>query len=100
MPNSHRASTPRMPYGWGMPRTKIHQTLDTLHEQIRDPSAFDAAARAHLREILGEIEEALRTDQVNEHLGERVREIITAFETTHPKIATALHGIVDSLSRL
>ena len=83
-----------------MPRSKIHATLDTLHQQLREQTALDESDPAHLREVLHVIEDALRADQVGEQIGDRVKQSVAAFETNHPTIATALHGIIDSLAKL
>ena len=83
-----------------MPRSKIHETLDTLHEQLRDPAKLDESDRKHLSEVLQEIDAALRAETVGEHIGDRVKQSVAEFETRHPTIATALHGILESLSKL
>lgn len=89
-----------MQYDGRMPRSKIHETLSTLHEQLRDQSAFDDADRTHLREVLSDIEAALEADQIGDNIGERVKQTVAAFEVKHPTIATALHGLMESLSKL
>ena len=89
-----------MRYDAGMPRKQIHDTLDTLHQQLRDAKDFDEADRQHLSEILQEIADALRADEVHADLGDRVKQSVATFETRHPTIATALHGILESLAKI
>ncbi len=83
-----------------MPRKKLHETIETLHAQLQADKPLDEADKAHLTQILHDIEKTLDADEPDEGFGDRINEAITEFETSHPAIAAGFNELVRLLKRL
>ena len=80
-----------------------HQPLEELLTELR--AAIDANERgagndAELARLAGRVEERIRLQDDEGDLVEELREEVTRFEVTHPKLAAAIGRAADALSAL
>ncbi|MGV3760461.1 MAG: DUF4404 family protein [Actinomycetota bacterium] len=80
-----------------------HQPLEELLAELR--AAIDANERgaendAELARLAGRVEDRIRLQDDEGDIVEELREEVTRFEVTHPKLAAAIGRAADALSAL
>lgn len=82
----------------------LHRQLESLHQELARTTAVDAAARALLITLVGDITRLLGQSNLSasEHhtLTERLDELAVHFEAEHPALGSAIRQIMDTLSRV
>lgn len=82
----------------------LHRRLESLHQELAKTTAVDAAARALLITLVGDITRLLGQSNLSasEHhtLTERLDELAVHFEAEHPALGSAIRQIMDTLSRV
>jgi vacuolar-type H+-ATPase subunit I/STV1 len=80
-----------------------HQPLEELLAELRaaiDENERGAANDAELARLAGRVEDRIRLQDDDGDLVEELREEVTRFEVTHPKLAAAIGRAADALSAL
>jgi len=82
-----------------MPSDHLRELLEALHAELRRTDAVDERSRALLREVDGDIQNALARagGAQSESFVERLRETVDRFEGTHPALTEAVTRVLDSL---
>ena len=79
-------------------REPLQQLLTDLREAI-DAAAVGADNRAELDRLIHEVERRLHEDD-DDNVVDDLREEVTRFEVTHPRLASAIGRAADALSAL
>ncbi len=84
-----------------MPRETLREDLRRLHTELRSVEDLDEDLHTLLRQVAGDIEEALGKD-VNETRTHRpqLEALATRFEAGHPRLARILSELTDTISKL
>ncbi len=77
-----------------MPREKLNQALDALHEQLASGAVLDDADRRHLSEVLNEIQVALDESTPHSPLVDCVTETCQRLESEHPTLTAGLREVI------
>jgi hypothetical protein len=88
-----------------MPRKRLQEALDALHEQLDSTEELGAEDREALIEAMQDIRSALSPSDAKPPtpdgvLGERVYALIEDLESSHPKFAEVLRNLSESLANL
>lgn len=87
-----------------MPKDKLRQLVASLHEELSQADELDDEARQRLQELGGDIERLVsREESPAAHRDtalEQVEEAAVRFQAQHPRLASILEEIMDSLTRL
>lgn len=93
-----------------MPREKLHQTLNELHEQLESAGSIDADAREHLREAMADIQSALdksdpaitppADEEGKTSVMDRLRDSVEQLEEDHPMMTKTLVELINTLHRM
>lgn len=84
-----------------MPSDHLRELLESLHAELRRTDAVDEASRELLREVDGDIREALeRTGEHPDSLTSRLRETVERLEGTHPALTEAVTRVLDALVKM
>jgi predicted component of type VI protein secretion system len=88
----------------GMKEQHLRRMLEELHTELQHADEIDDRSRELLRSVLDDIEDLLAREQKRgtspEVIGERLREAVRAFETTHPTLTGAIGRVADALAAL
>jgi len=79
-------------------REPLQQLLADLREAI-DAAAVGADNRAELDRLIHEVERRLHEDD-DDNVVDDLRQEVTRFEVTHPRLASAIGRAADALSAL
>ncbi len=87
-----------------MPRDQLRESITHLQEELSGGEPLSPEDRSQLESVLGEVSRILETESP-EPSGEgtsfeSLPTLVERFETTHPKLASVLGRIADSLSQL
>lgn len=80
-----------------------HQPLEELLAELRaaiDANERGAANDAELARLAGRVEDRIRLQDDEGDIVEELREEVTRFEVTHPRLAAAIGRAADALSAL
>jgi hypothetical protein len=96
-----------------MPRDKLHQSLDELHQQLEAAGRLDAAARQHLQSVMQDIREVLErstdsgpdlagatTEEHRSGMIDRLRDWKEQFEGEHPTLTKTVVELIETLRRI
>ena len=83
----------------------LKQSLEKLHEELRNTSSIDADSRELLRKIIKDIKEALdKTEspsgKKHQSVIEDLKEVAEKFEVSHPELAGAINLVINGLQSL
>ena len=89
---------------------ELRTTLDNLHKQLADVEQTDPSMHDQLARALAEIQSALdgmansgpasrAKSAYRQSLVQRLREVSTHFEASHPSLASNIGGLIDTLGR-
>ena len=90
----------------GMREPHLRETLEQLHTELKCADTIDERSRELLRGVLADIEDLLEHNQNQkrgtqpESIIEQLREVVRAFETTHPTLTNAINGVADALAKM
>ena len=88
----------------GMREPHLRETLEQLHTELQRADTIDERSRELLRGVLSDIEDLLERNQKRgtqpESIIEQLREVVRAFETTHPTLTNAINGVADALAKM
>ncbi len=86
----------------GMREQHLRQMLEQLHTELQGADTIDDRSRELLHSVLGDIEDLLERKQKPgaqpESIIERLREAVGAFESTHPRLTSAINRMADALA--
>ena len=74
------------------------EPLKNLHDQLNRLETDNADMRSRADALRARVEQAMADDQHRETLLESLEEAFVAFESDHPRIATAIRQAIDVLS--
>ncbi len=88
-----------------MPRKRLQEALEALHEQLESTEELGAQDREALVEAMEDIRKALsagtpESKSTEGALGRRVYALIEDLEGSHPKFAELLRNVSESLANL
>ena len=84
-----------------MPSDHLRDLLESLHAELRRTDAVDDSSRELLREVDGDIRQALeRAGEHPDSLTARLRETVERFEGTHPALTEAVTRVLDALVQM
>lgn len=86
-----------------MPRGRLSELLDQLHEELDAPGPLDQGARARLESLRDEIRERLEGEDeelVDASLMERLEAAVDGFEAEHPELTLQLQRLVEAFRSL
>jgi hypothetical protein len=82
----------------------LRQMLEQLHTELQRADTIDDRSRELLRSVLGDIEDLLERKQKRgtqpESIIQQLREVVRAFETTHPSLTSAIGRVAEALAGL
>ncbi|MGH8352220.1 MAG: DUF4404 family protein [Pseudomonas sp.] len=85
-----------------MPAGQLQQQVDQLREQLEQDPPLSAEERAHLLELMQQIERQLEreTTAADTSLVDGVNLAVERFEVDHPTLAGTLRNILQSLANM
>ncbi|UCG71715.1 MAG: DUF4404 family protein [Chromatiales bacterium] len=87
-----------------MPKERLRQLVNSLHEELERTPRVDAEGREMLRELTGDIEELVGHDapspESRDSATQRVETAALRLEAEHPRLAGILGEVMDALGRL
>jgi hypothetical protein len=88
-----------------MDQQHLRDTLDQLHAEIRQIDTVDDATRGALQELMADIQSLMErpgaaTLPHDQPLRERLRNHVTYFEITHPRLSASISRALDALVQL
>ena len=87
-----------------MPKERLRQLVNSLHEELERTPEVDAEGRDLLRELTDDIEDLVGHEspqpESRDSAAERVESAAVRLEAEHPRVAGILSEIVDALGRL
>lgn len=87
-----------------MPEQKLRQLVENLHDELDRTDSVDDESRAMLQELTGDIDQLVAQDEMateqRADTAQQVQEAAARFESEHPRLATVLSEIVDTLVKL
>ncbi|MDH3202025.1 MAG: DUF4404 family protein [Myxococcales bacterium] len=86
-----------------MPRKRLQEALDTLHQQLESTEELGEQDREALLEAMEDIRKALSISEppsTEGALGRRIYALIEDLEGSHPKFAEILRNVSESLANL
>jgi chromosome segregation ATPase len=82
-------------------KQKLTETLDALRAEIDQLHTDDAESKQRLEKLVENLEKKLEhPDDDDHHLNEGIKDSITHFEVTHPRITAMLNDIMMTLSNM
>jgi len=79
----------------------LRELLEALRSELDRADALDERSRALLRELDGEIRQALeRSEPHAESVTRRLRETVEGFEGEHPQLTEAVSRVIDALVKM
>ncbi len=85
-----------------MDSTRLHRLLADLHRELSGATRVDAQSRRMLEQVLTDIRELTGKgdDETEEGATAQLREAALRLEAEHPRLATALGQLGDTLAKL
>jgi hypothetical protein len=88
-----------------MDKQQLHTRLEELRAALEQTDSLDAAERATLLRLRGDIEALLsgREDATAQHykgLAERLREDVEQLEASHPQATLLMGRVIDALANI
>ena len=87
-----------------MPKERLRELVNSLHQELERTPQVDAEGRELLRELTDDIETLVGHNVLpaehRDSASERVENAALRFEAEHPRLAGILGEIVDALGRL
>ncbi|MCP5058426.1 MAG: DUF4404 family protein [bacterium] len=84
-----------------MSQDDLKKAVRKLEQELHQTEDLDPDLRARLAEVGREIDEALGEEfSGGDGLGEKLRDLLLALETSHPTLTTTVDAITRQLSRL
>ena len=82
-------------------KQNLHETLKALRKEIDHLPTDDEKSKQKLEQLLAGLEKKLETSDETDHfLSERVRDSITHFEVSHPRVTAILNDVMMALSNM
>ena len=82
-------------------KQKLTETLDALRAEIDQLHTDDAESKQRLEKLVENLEKKLEhPDDDDHHLDEGIKDSITHFEVTHPRVTAILNDIMMTLSNM
>lgn len=84
-----------------MSQDDLKEAVRNLEQELHETKDLDPDLRARLAEVGRDIDEALGEEfSDGDGLGEKLRDLLLALETSHPTLTTTVDAITRQLSRL
>lgn len=85
-----------------MPREALRENLTKLHTELASVENLDEELHALLRSVAADIEKVLGDEDAVETHSPRAQleEVAVKFEADHPRLASVLGELADTLSKL
>jgi cysteinyl-tRNA synthetase len=86
-----------------MPKKRLRESLDVLHDELKNTSTVDEDLRQDLMTVMDDInqlideEDDARTSSPTT-LADRLRDNLERFEESHPLLANSVRKVMESLS--
>jgi predicted nucleic acid-binding Zn-ribbon protein len=82
-------------------KQKLTETISALRAEIAQLHTDDAESKQRLEQLVENLENKLEhPDDDDHHLDEGIKDSITHFEVTHPRITAILNDIMMTLSNM
>ncbi|RIL05613.1 MAG: DUF4404 domain-containing protein [Proteobacteria bacterium] len=85
-----------------MPEQSLRQMLENLRAELNRAGDLDDSSRELLRVVENDIQQVLeREDEPHpESFGDRLRETVDRFESSHPTLTEAVGRVLDQLAKM
>jgi hypothetical protein len=82
-------------------RESLQILLGKVHERLKEAGSVDAGSREQLKQVMGDIEQALGSATgAPETNTSRLEALAVRFEADHPSLAASLRRLVDLLAEV
>ncbi len=86
-----------------MKNEDLNKSLENLHEELKRADSLDENSLILLQNILDEIKEIMHRskiedDESHKSIPQRLKDIASSFEATHPNVSEAIYLLTNSLS--
>ena len=83
-------------------RESLQILLGKVHERLKEAGSVDAGSREQLKQVMGDIEQALGSAAAGapEANTSRLEALAVRFEADHPSLAASLRRLVDLLAEV
>ena len=82
-------------------RESLQILLGKVHERLKEAGSVDAGSREQLKQVMGDIEQALDSAAgAPETNTSRLEALAVRFEADHPSLAASLRRLVDLLAEV
>ena len=83
-------------------RESLQILLGKVHERLKEAGSVDAGSREQLKQVMGDIEQALGSAAAGapETNTSRLEALAVRFEADHPSLAASLRRLVDLLAEV
>jgi hypothetical protein len=78
---------------------ELHRRLKDLHDELSQVGEVDADLEPLLADIRSDIENVMERAEPHS-LGDLLGEAVERFETSHPRLASAMGAVMDQLARM
>ena len=88
-----------------MDKQHLQERLQRLHAELQQVESVDPRGRKALEQLSADIHELLEGSGEHERhkynkLGDRLRDSVEHFETSHPKVTMLMGQVIDMLAKM
>ena len=85
-----------------MDPSQLHQSLQQLHFELEQTQTLDDESRQLLEHLQRDIQAVLKESNAatRNSLGDRLNEVVTHFEDSHPGLTLTLKQVLDNLAQI
>ena len=88
-----------------MEKPALRETLQQLHDELEETPQIDDNIRELLHSVMQDIRHVIETQESQptphpQSLIDRLEEVTTQFELSHPRLTAAVGRLIDSLSSM
>ena len=88
-----------------MSHERLHELLGQVHQELERADSIDDESRELMFEVSDDIRYLLESGRAKEGdqakpVGDRLDDLVLAFESRHPRIARMIEEVIDSLAKM
>ena len=88
-----------------MEKVPLHETLQQLQRELEHTEEIEDTTRELLQSLMGDIQKVLegtsgQSSPQHRSLIERLKDATEHFEDAHPRLTTAVGGVIEALSNM